>query len=126
MATAALALIAFGIMQTQLNRERDNSVQVLNERAANDQHYMKRSPVWEPKFTVIYEGGWIKKLAAASVVRAPKLIGLYSGAWSKKLKVASKLTKNPIKKFYFGFSSVFDKGIAKFFLKVPIPPSIGR
>ena len=84
---------------------------------------MKRSP----KLTVIYEGGWLKKLKVASVVRSPKLLGKYAGVWSKKLKVASKFTPFPVKRLYFKFSSVFDKGVAKLFLKVPkiSPPIIG-
>ena len=60
-------------------------------------------------------------------LRKPKLIGKYAGMWSKKLKIASKVTKDPLTKFYYQFSSVFDLGVAKIFLKVPkiIPPIIG-
>ena len=111
--------MAFVITETQLNQG-ENSVEVLNELEANDKHFMKRSL---NKFTIIYEGGWLKKLAFP--IRKPKLLGKYAGLWSKKLKVASKLTKDPITKFYYQFSSVFDKGIAKLFLKVPSLPTVG-
>ena len=65
----------------------------------------------------------------SSVIRKPKLLAAYARGWSKKLKVASKFTPFPLKKFYFQFSSVFDKGIAKLLLtkgKKIVPPIIGR
>ena len=34
----------------------------MDELDANDKHFMKRSPIIN-KFTVIYEGSWLKKLA---------------------------------------------------------------
>ena len=121
MTFTTLALIAFGIIHIHVNRE-DSSLQVLNQLEANDHHYMKRPP---NLFTLIYEGSWLKKLAFP--IRSPKLLGMYAGGWSKKLKVASKFTKDPITKFYYQFSSVFDKGVAKLFLTVPkVIPPIGK
>ena len=57
----ALALLATVIIQTQLNQD-ENSVHLLDELDTNDRHFMKRSPIIN-KFTIIYEGSWLKKLA---------------------------------------------------------------
>ena len=112
--TVAAAVVLINTIHLHIPIEPSN----FNHKYVNDLsergHHVKRSP---KLFLLKYEGSWLKKLALFG--RTPKLLAPYAAGWSKKLKVASKLTPFPPLKKFYAFSSVFDKGVAKLFKKVP-------